>query len=110
MGLSPAGQMALAHQEENQFNPQTIQEIMRWDLWNPWAFYYELNSTHPLTAKRINALGSYALALKQEPFIRFNKQKPESYWDDFFRDLFVLSLPYILGIAGGLAGLVAWDG
>ena len=26
--------------------------IMRWDLINPWARFYELNSTHPLTALR----------------------------------------------------------
>src|ERR1700688_4842674 len=26
--------------------------IMRWDLINPWARFYELNSTHPLAALR----------------------------------------------------------
>jgi heat shock protein HtpX len=29
---------------------------MRWDLVNPWARLYELNSTHPLTALRVRAL------------------------------------------------------
>jgi heat shock protein HtpX len=31
--------------------------VMRWDYTNPWARLYELNSTHPLTAFRVRALG-----------------------------------------------------
>src|SRR5262249_22696797 len=27
-----------------------IKSAMQWDLWNPWAKLYELNSTHPLVA------------------------------------------------------------
>jgi hypothetical protein len=30
--------------------------VMRWDLVNPWARLYELNSTHPLTALRVREL------------------------------------------------------
>ena len=108
MNVSRSKQLALASQGEGyHFNPQVIKDIMRWDLWSPWAFYYELHSTHPLTAKRIKALGAYALALQQEPFVRFQKEKPESYWDDFFSDLFVLCLPYVMGIGGLLA--YAWS-
>ncbi len=112
MSVARSKQLALASQGEgNHFNPQVIKDIMRWDLWSPWAFYYELHSTHPLTAKRINALGSYAMNLKQEPFLHFKKVKPESYWDDFFSDLFVLSLPYIMGLSGLLMfiWLEGWD-
>ena len=101
MSVSRSKQLALASQgREDHFNPEVIQDIMRWDLWSPWAFYYELHSTHPLTAKRINAIASHAFALKKQPWILFRREKPESYWDDFFRDLLVLFLPYILGLAG----------
>ena len=101
MGISSSKQLALAQgSEDGHSNPESIKDIMRWDLWNPWAFYYELNSTHPLTAKRINAISSYALSLKQKPYLLFKKQKPESYWDDFFVDLFILLLPYALGVLG----------
>ena len=112
MSVARSKQLALASQgEKNHFNPQVIKDIMRWDLWSPWAFYYELHSTHPLTAKRINALGSYALNLNQEPFLRFRKVKPESYWDDFLSDLFVLLLPYIMGLSGLLMFIwfKGWD-
>ena len=113
MGLKGSKQLAIVQQNSETFNPESIKDIMRWDLWNPWAFYYELNSTHPLTAKRINAISSYALALNQKPYILFRKQKPESYWDDFFFDLFIVLLPYILGILGAIFymffGHLTWD-
>ena len=112
MNISHSKQLALASQgeDEGHFNPEVIKEIMRWDLWSPWAFYYEIHSTHPLTAKRINAIGSHALSLKQEPYLLFDKEKPESYWDDFFWDLFILYLPYILGISGILASFYILHG
>ena len=34
--------------------------------------------------------------MNQKPDFLFNEEKPESYWDDFFADLFFLSLPYVL--------------
>ena len=106
MNISRSKEMALIHQgeQEKDLKPETVEEVMRWDLWSPWAFYYELHSTHPLTAKRINAISSYATSMKQKPFLFFKREKPESYWDDFLSDLFILSLPYVLG----LASLLFW--
>lgn len=79
---------------------EQIASAMQWDLWNPWASWYEIHSTHPLPAKRINALTDQAATLRQEPFILFNRQKPESYWDEFFVDIFYHLLPLfpILGL------------
>ncbi|MBI3535703.1 MAG: hypothetical protein HY072_09505 [Deltaproteobacteria bacterium] len=100
MNVSEGKELALAFQGKENMNqdPQTIKEIMKWDMWSPWASYYELYSTHPLTAKRINAIGTHALSLGQEPWVIFDSEKPESYWDDFIIDLFVVFLPEILGI------------
>lgn len=100
MNVSRSKQIALVHQgtqQKEELQSELIEKCMRWDLWNPWAFYYELNSTHPLTAKRINAISAYAISMKQKPYVFFKKEKPESYWDDFLVDIFFLSLPYILG-------------
>ena len=103
MNISRSKEIALANQGEgDSLKPESIKDVMRWDLWNPWAFYYELHSTHPLTAKRINAISSYAISMKQTPYLVFKKEKPESYWDDFFVDIFILYLPYILGLSGFL--------
>jgi Zn-dependent protease with chaperone function len=86
-------------------NPERVKSAMQWDLWNPWASWYELNSTHPLVAKRLLHLSDQASAQGHEPYIIFDRAKPESYWDDFFVDLCVLALPW-LGLITGFALLV----
>jgi len=78
---------------------QDIKDIMQWDLWNPWASYYEFQSTHPLIAKRILAISNQALHMGLEPPVIFDEKKPENYWDDFFADLVIVFLPFIVGSA-----------
>jgi Zn-dependent protease with chaperone function len=39
---------------------ERIGRVFLWDMFNPWAWWMELNSTHPLTGKRIRALTTYA--------------------------------------------------
>jgi len=46
-------------------NPADAAAVMRWDLTNPWARLYELNSTHPLTALRVREMSRHALKLNQ---------------------------------------------
>jgi heat shock protein HtpX len=77
---------------------------MQWDLWNPWARYYELHSSHPLPAKRIQALGQLAQSQGQAPLVNFNLRQPESYWDEFAVDLGVMLLP----LAGLLLAVAYW--
>lgn len=40
--------------------PQKIGRVFLWDMFNPWGWWMELNSTHPLTGKRVRALSTYA--------------------------------------------------
>jgi Zn-dependent protease with chaperone function len=40
--------------------PAKIGRVFLWDIFNPWAWWMELNSTHPLTGKRVRALSTYA--------------------------------------------------
>jgi Zn-dependent protease with chaperone function/Zn-finger nucleic acid-binding protein len=92
---------------------ENLKSAMQWDLWNPWATFYELNSTHPLVAHRLQYLGDQAAAMGEEPYIVFDRRKPESYWDDFFVDLLVMFLPLLLfllglGLAVGLGGAAAF--
>jgi Zn-dependent protease with chaperone function len=88
-----------------QVNPERVKSAMQWDLWNPWASWYELNSTHPLVAKRLLHLSDQASSQGHEPYIMFDRAKPESYWDDFFVDLCILALPWV-GLFIGVAMLV----
>jgi heat shock protein HtpX len=48
-------------------DPASAAAVMRWDLVNPWARFYQLNSTHPLTAFRVRALNEQAESSHQAP-------------------------------------------
>jgi Zn-dependent protease with chaperone function/Zn-finger nucleic acid-binding protein len=79
---------------------ENLKSAMQWDLWNPWATLYELNSTHPLVAHRLQYLSEQAVTMGDDPYIVFDRRKPESYWDDFLVDLLVMFLPALLLVLG----------
>ncbi len=81
---------------EYDINKNSIMGAMKWDLWNPWATFYELNSTHPLTAKRLLHLSRQSEELGEEPYITFNLSKPESYWDEFIHDIIMIFFPWLM--------------
>lgn len=77
-------------------NPDALKGAMRWDLWNPWAKWFELNSTHPLVAKRLQRLSDQALHMGLAPYVRFDERQPESYWDEFLLDITIHLLPLLV--------------
>ncbi|MEW5760436.1 MAG: zinc metalloprotease HtpX [Candidatus Thermoplasmatota archaeon] len=79
---------AISADRNGNYTTETIKKSMAWDLWNPWAFFMELGMTHPLPAKRINALCNISEEMGQAPIIKFDLEKPECYWDDFLKDIF----------------------
>ncbi len=82
-----------------EIDKELLKGAMRWDLWNPWALYYQLHSTHPLIARRLLALSRQSQAYGKEPYITFDERRPESYWDEFFVDLVISGLPLIVILA-----------
>ncbi|MCA9398562.1 MAG: M48 family metalloprotease, partial [Candidatus Omnitrophica bacterium] len=75
-GLEPLGIFNAKHASALALSSQTGAERMggeidkdvlcdaaKWDLWNPWAAYFELHSTHPLIAKRIQKLSNLSVYL-----------------------------------------------
>ena len=77
--------------------------VMRWDLVSPWARFYELNSTHPLTALRVRALNQSEHSHQAPPY-----PLPEDqpiHWGTFPLQFLVWGLP-ILSLATLAA--VAW--
>ena len=64
------------------------------------AFFYELNSTHPLISKRLIAISNQCSKYNQPEYIKFDLEKPESYVDDFFCELVIAYAPSILFILG----------
>ncbi len=91
--------------KQGKFSKERIKRAMAWDVWNPWAAYLELQMTHPLPAKRIMALGDKAKSMGQFPYIEFDMRKPESYWDDFLKDVFAVG-GWLLSVP--IAFLIWW--
>ena len=91
----------------NKDDKTAIKNAMKWEMWNPWAFLYQLTSTHPLISKRLLFISDYSKEYGQEPYIVFDLKKPESYVDDFFLEVLIKYLPgffllitFILGVIG----------
>ena len=84
-------------------------KVFLWDMFNPWAGWLELNSTHPLTGKRIRALSTYAeqLDLKLEfDMARVMREGYKLSKQRLYRG-FVLDLAlYLAEALGLLVGLV----
>ena len=113
---SSSGFAISASDASGQFSPARLQSVAQWDLKNPWAKVYEWQSTHPLTARRIEALSRVAQKLNQKPSIVITPDE-RRYNAPFALELLVASAPLLLGIAGyalgyfvlGLAGATSWS-
>ena len=79
--------------DEGEDERASIQNAMKWDMWNLWAKLYEMLSTHPLISKRLLAISKLSPEFGQEPYITFDLEKPESYTDDFVKECFIDGLP-----------------
>ena len=77
----------------NNLSEENIKNAMKWEMWNPWALWFQFNSTHPLISKRLIAISKRSEEFGQKPYIVFDLKKPESYVDDFFIELFIKFLP-----------------
>ncbi|MGK7924117.1 MAG: M48 family metalloprotease [Spirulina sp.] len=87
---------------------QSIGRIFLWDIFNPWGFWMELNSTHPLTGKRIRALSTYAeqLGLDSEfdmvQMVREGRLLDKKrLYGNFFGDVLLYFAPVLGFILGG---------
>ena len=93
---------------------EAIQKAAAWDLYNPWAKYFQMLSTHPLPAKRIMRLNMLCEIYGIQPEIDFSdakrlkeEQAGKSMWDEFLWDMFMKALPTLVFIA--LLGLtIVW--
>lgn len=89
--------------------PEKVGRVFLWDMFNPWAWWMELNSTHPLTGKRVRALTNYAeqLGLATEfdmaRVVREGKSlNKRKLYSNFALDLLLYWAEW-LGALGGLA-------
>jgi Zn-dependent protease with chaperone function len=100
--------------------PQKVGRVFLWDMFNPWAWWMELSSTHPLTGKRVRALSTYAEQLGLETEFNMgvvmregrslNKNK---LYGNFAVDVFLLWADWFglaIGILVGIAFLAIKPG
>ena len=81
--------------EDKKVSKTKIKNAMKWEMWNPWAKWFEFNSTHPLISKRLEAISKLSKKFGQEPYIVFDLKKPESYVDDFLVEVLIAFLPVL---------------
>jgi Zn-dependent protease with chaperone function len=88
-------------------DPSHFTNGARWELYNPWGRIAELVSTHPLTARRIQALQKMNKRWNVPDAFDFSKVQPGHY-SGFLADVVVVGLPFIgAAIGAGLAWLGA---
>jgi heat shock protein HtpX len=87
-------------------------EAMLFDTYNPWAALIQLNSTHPLTGRRVAHLGEIARA-KGQGFADYDVEAAAAHvhldrgklWGQFLGELLLLVAPLLFG----LVVLGAWQ-
>jgi len=92
--------------ENNQVSETHIKNAMKWEMWNPWALWFQLNSTHPLISRRLIAISKRSEEFNQRPYIVFDLEKPESYVDDFFIELLIRFLPTLCVLLTAVAAFI----
>ncbi len=80
-----------------------VKNAMKWEMWNPWAKVYELGSTHPLISKRLTMISKSCKDYGQKPYVEFDLEKKESYVGNFFLELLIVLMPYIVLLGTGFA-------
>jgi len=83
-----------------------IEAAAAWDLYNPWAKYFQIFSTHPLPARRIQRLNEQCEFYGKKPEIDFShakeikeQQAGKTLWDQFLWDIFIKALPTLIFVA-----------
>lgn len=98
--------MAIASYNNGGVTKQNVINAMKWEQWNIWAKWHELNSTHPLISKRLLAISDQCEAFGQEPYIVFDEERPESYLDDFAFEILISIAPFVVFLITLFASII----
>lgn len=90
----------LYHNAQQHNDPDLLLKSFLFDLKNPWAKLLELNSTHPLTGKRVKALSKMdgAKRFDFESILRRFPVDTKRMYGEFARDVGVLALPTVAAV------------
>lgn len=82
-------------------DPAQAAAVMRWDLVNPWASFYQLNSTHPLTALRVRGLNARSEEMHQQigyPLPAAQPSDTNVRWISFPLELLLWAAPGVCAV------------
>jgi Zn-dependent protease with chaperone function len=89
------------------FSSTAMANAMQWELKNPWAKWFDINSTHPLTVRRVIALNKAAKRLGVAPAWKLESRYGSL---DYTGHFLIEFLTYALPLIGALAGIIAAGG
>jgi Zn-dependent protease with chaperone function len=99
---------SMGSEKTSQLNPQNLGKLLLWDLLNPWSFFLELISSHPLIGKRIQVLTHYAEQMDLRTELNMTQMQQDAsninrniLYLSFFLELGLVSFP-LLGFIAGL--------
>lgn len=99
---------AYAQSQVGDIDPDMVVKAAAWDLESPWGGFLELQSTHPLAAKRLLALDDLAEEMNMKrafPDLGVDQIR-ESLWDEFLVDLFLMYIaPALVFILPGMIAI-----
>lgn len=97
--------------------PEKVGRVFLWDMFNPWGWWMELSSTHPLTGKRVRALSTYSEQLGLETEFDMGKVIGEGkhlnkkkLYGSFVSDIFLYGAQTIGLFAGIAIGIIVNSG
>jgi len=79
-------------------DPTKAAAVMRWDLVNPWASIYELASTHPLVAHRVQAMNRQAETMQIPATYPLPETKSDGWNLRFPIEFLIWVAPWACGI------------
>ncbi|MFA5840425.1 MAG: M48 family metalloprotease [Candidatus Margulisiibacteriota bacterium] len=84
-----------------------VTKMMLFDVFSPWGLLSEINSTHPLTGKRIKALSAFASEIGLPTMFDFKRVAEEGklidmkrLYDGFYQGMMIYCLPIIATFCG----------
>jgi heat shock protein HtpX len=78
------------------FSPVALANALQWELKNPWARWFELHSTHPLTGRRVRAMSTTAQRLGLAPLYDSNQAlATREYTGSFPLEFLIYALPLV---------------
>jgi Zn-dependent protease with chaperone function len=94
---------------------EQLGKVFLWDIFNPWAWWMEWGSTHPLTGKRVRALTTYAEQLGLDTEFNMGKIIAQGntldrkrLYQGFGLDILLMNAPFIGFLAGLAISFTAW--